>query len=785
MLMNRVFKFLLSILVFSVVLLLQYGMQTATAASLNYDVSGGQLTFDDATDNISTMTVVTSTATPIQGQSFNLTIIGAKGINGIFLTGVANVTVSSNNVSEDLTSITSVTMDSCGNGTIPVTLRQTGAQTLTVSLTGVSASKTPSVTVQLATVAVTGVTLNRTSETITAGSIDQLTATVAPANATNQNVSWISDNTVVWISPDGYIFGLAAGTANITVTTQDGSYTSTCAVTVQNGIENPDYYFNVINGEAQITRCKGAGGVVTIPSTLGGFPVTSISHEFGPDALGAFEGYTNITSISVPQGVKSIDHDAFYGCTGLTTITIAADNLNYSSINGILFNKSGTSLIVCPEGLTSISIPQGVTSIGDSAFYNCSGLTSISIPQGVTSIGSGAFSNCTGLTSISIPQGVKSIGEYTFNNCIALTSISIPQGVTSIGDSAFSGCRGLTSISIPQGVTSIGMDAFSDCTGLTSISLSQGITSIGGYAFSNCTGLTSISIPQEVTSLSGGVFSGCKNLTSINIPRGVTSIGGFAFSYCTGLTSIGIPQGVTSIGDGAFSGCTGLTHIIVDADNSNYASIDGVLFNKAGTSLIACPGGLTTISISQGVTNIGNRAFINCTGLTSISIPQSLISIDYAAFYNCTGLSSIRFNSTTTSIYDLAGTIPAATKIIGYASSTAETYAANYNRTFEVIGTITGVSLNNNVTTINAGANEILSATITPDDATDKSVKWSVYSQSGINIVAVSVTGLVTAINPGTAVIRATSNGDPTMYAECNVTVTAGVSIELSATPIV
>jgi len=194
--------------------------------------------------------------------------------------------------------------------------------------------------------------------------------------------------------------------------------------------QDGDYYYSVTAREAQITKYKGAGGAVTIPSTLAGFPVTSIGD-------GAFIDCTNLTNISIPQGVTSIGIAAFYGCKGLTTI----------------------------------SIPQGVTSISKVAFYDCKGLTTISIPQGVTSIGDNAFSGCRDLACISIPQGVTRIGDNAFSGCKDLTSISIPQGATSIGKEVFYGCDRLTTIKF-NSVTTI-IDDFSEipCT-----------TKIVGYA---------------------------------------------------------------------------------------------------------------------------------------------------------------------------------------------------------------------------------------------------------------------------------------------------------------
>ena len=204
--------------------------------------------------------------------------------------------------------------------------------------------------------------------------------------------------------------------------------------------------------------------------------------------------------------------------------------------------------------------------LGSRAFYNCSGLTSLSLPSGITSIGWEAFSGCSGLTSLSLPSGITSIGNEAFSGCSGLTSLSLPSGITSIGREAFSGCSGLTSLSLPSGITSIGREAFSGCSGLTSLSLPSGITSIGSEAFSGCSGLTSLSLPSGLTSIDFNAFSGCSGLTSLSLPSSLTSIDSEAFSGCSGLTSLSFPSGITSIGGKAFSGCSGLTSIYVYAE---------------------------------------------------------------------------------------------------------------------------------------------------------------------------------------------------------------------------
>ena len=190
------------------------------------------------------------------------------------------------------------------------------------------------------------------------------------------------------------------------------------------------------------------------------------------------------------------------------------------------------------NSLTTVSIPNYVTSIGSNAFYNCSGLTNITIPDSVTSIGDRAFYNCGSLTSITIPDSVTSIGYQAFSGCSGLTSITIPDSITSIGYSEFFGCSSLTSITIPDSVTSIGDYAFSGCSGLTSITIGGSVTSIGERAFYDCSSLTSVTIGGSVTSIGVSAFYNCSSLTSINIPDSVTSIGKRAFSGCSGLTSV-------------------------------------------------------------------------------------------------------------------------------------------------------------------------------------------------------------------------------------------------------
>ena len=314
-------------------------------------------------------------------------------------------------------------------------------------------------------------------------------------------------------------------------------------VTIGNGVKSI--------GNSAFSECTALASV-TIPES-----VTSIGER-------AFEGCSSLTSVTIPNSVKSIGDRVFYNCSSLTSINVKSNNPNYSSIDGVLFDKNQTALVLYPIGKQgAYTIPNSVKSIGDDAFYGCRSLTSVTIPNGVTSIGSSAFYYCFSLTSVTIPNGVTSIGDWAFGYCSSLTAITIPEGITSIESGTFSECTALASVTIPESVTSIGDYAFRDCSSLTSIVIPNGVTSIGGSAFFYCSSLTSVTIPEGVTSIEYGVFSGCTSLSSVTIPKSVTSIGSSAFYNCSSLTSVTIPEGVASIEQAVFVGCTSLSSITI------------------------------------------------------------------------------------------------------------------------------------------------------------------------------------------------------------------------------
>jgi hypothetical protein len=439
---------------------------------------------------------------------------------------------------------------------------------------------------------------------------------------------------------------------------------------------------------------------------------TSLTTVNLPDSVttigdNVFNGCTSLTSVTIPKGVTSLDTSAFDACTSLKEINVDPDNKNYSSVDGVLFDKNTTELITYPLGKTDTTyiFPSTVTTISSKSFAGCTSLTSIEIPDGVTSIESGAFSGCTNLTDIAIGKDVTYIGtdafkntgyskdsnnwadkvlyigDYliaadtsiadsyeikgntkliansAFNNCTSLTGVTIPNSVEVIGYNAFQKCSKLTSVEIPSSVKKICDNAFESCSGLTSVKINEGVTYIGDFAFSGCTSLTSIEIPNSVTEMGLRAFNECTGIKSVTLGNGLKSINNSVFDDCTEVEKLAVGSGTTYINVSDLLDLKNLKEITVSSENNVYsATDDGILLNKSGTKLVLYPLGkeATSYTIPSNVEEIGYQAFYGNTILTSIEIPEGVTSIDEYVFCGCTGLTSVVIPNSVTSIDDYA-----------------------------------------------------------------------------------------------------------------------------------
>lgn len=399
------------------------------------------------------------------------------------------------------------------------------------------------------------------------------------------------------------------------------------------------------------------------------FKVTSIKTN-------AFNGNSDVNSISIPNSVNSIGIGAFYGCSGLKSIILSTDNEYFNFIDGILYNKSQSQIIFCLSNKTdNVIIPSTVTTIETGAFYGCNSITSITIPNSINLIKSQAFYNCTRLASVIIGESTNTgskpnviiqnsvfdgcedltfLGVYLpinsyynpFQNLTALKTLEIGNSVTLINSTHFSSLPELTTVILGNNehspvTISVSVGAFSKSEKFEKLILNSNLM-INNYFAGKISPFSKISeliINDKVTSIGNYAFIACENLVKVNIGNAITTIGLSAFADCSKMTEITLGNAVSELGLGVFSGCKALLNILVNDLNSNYSSNDGVLLKKNQQTLIQYPlGRIGAYVIPEQVKTIDIKAFAGSAGLSSIAIPQSTTSILASAFANCEGL---------------------------------------------------------------------------------------------------------------------------------------------------
>lgn len=366
--------------------------------------------------------------------------------------------------------------------------------------------------------------------------------------------------------------------------------------------------------------------------------IKNVSFPEGLTSIGgmAFLECSRLTEVIIPTNVSSIANGAFRSCLSLTAINVVEENQNYSSVDGVLYNKAQTILYIYPAGKqdNSFDVPENIVEFDSHAFEN-SYINSVSLPASLTNIGEYIFEECSNLTSINVAEGnsIYSSEDGILFNKNKTVLYKCPE-------------RKSGTYNIPDNVTEIAQRAFY-LSNMTSISMSNSVTLIGEQSFAFCYYLTDITLSNNLVEIKPWAFYHCSDLTTITIPSSVTIIGERAF-YSAGLISVTIPENVTSLGDNVFHGCNSLINIEVISANPNYSSLNGVLYNKDQTILLQYPKGKTNTSfeIPESVTSIGKYAFYFAS-LSSIIIPSSVTTIELGAFDICRDLSSIICHATT------------------------------------------------------------------------------------------------------------------------------------------
>lgn len=354
-----------------------------------------------------------------------------------------------------------------------------------------------------------------------------------------------------------------------------------------------------------------------------------------------------ISKIQIPSSITEIEYGAFNNAYNIVSYSVDEGNKNYSSKDGVLYNKGLTELHTFPVKYekSSYEVLSSVTSFASYSFYQNRAIKNVTFNDKIVSIGESAFYNSTFLEELSLPKSLKSIGKYAFYQNSNLKTIAFSEGLEEIGGSAFYGCLKIHSLSFPDSLRTIGDNAFFKCDRLSEIDFGNGIEEIEKLAFSNETNITSLSFPSSLKKIGNSAFSVCDKLETVTFSEGLEEIGGSAFGLCSSIKKISLPASLKEVGSNPFYAILNLneTNFSVSKDNPYFMVVDGVLYSKDMKKLISYPYGKTNeeYSILTGVEELSTRSFAYINNLKTLNMPKSVKKLD-ECFYSMT--SSLMIN---------------------------------------------------------------------------------------------------------------------------------------------
>ena len=553
------------------------------------------------------------------------------------------------------------------------------------------------------------------------------------------------------------------------------------------------YYDGPFAGCSRLSTIVIPDGMVAIPKyafqNCTGLKTIQLPESVEVINSDAFSGCINLQTINIPIMLAKIDYDAFYACSSLKTLNLP-NGLTVIGENA--FRESGIISIEIPHTVTSIGTAcfracanldtviwtNSVTTIPEDTFYDCTSLSQLTLPDSVKVINSSAFCNCDALVAINLPASLTTIKSYAFIGCDALESLTIPDKVTTIEQQAFDNCSALRTVKFPNSLRTINTCAFYDCDSLTEVLIPYGVTTIESKAFYDCDALEKVELANSVTSLGSYIFYHCDLLKDVSLSRNLKAIPASAFQDCPVMEEIVIPYFTTSIGDNAFNSNVALTRIVT---HENLTSISTSAFSYADWNVFYGHAGSYTESwcADNGYTFVENTVVAAkvTPAETSVSIPKGkTYMLDF-------DIDPIDFHEviTTKSSNTAVATVDETGKITAVAPGTATIKiivgGASASCKVTVTQAVTKITLNKTKLSLDVPQTYQLTATITPSDASNKTLNWT---SSNPAAATVDANGLVTAVGNGTAVIKAESTDGTGISASCTVTVVDPSKIPVS-----